>query len=186
MKPALISLTLALLLPVVTTAQESPAPASDDTSATAVPGVAGGHGKAAVIAAYDANGDGTLTLEEYTQVRKTRFDAADADKDGALNEAEYVAEFEGRLNQQYADQNKQPDERYENSMKQAAVRHAIVDRNRDGLLSWDEQQLVAGATFDRLDSNKDGVIDATDPEPEREDRDDTAGDTGGAAAQPAN
>ncbi|QPM91847.1 CREC-EF hand family protein [Pseudooceanicola algae] len=175
MSRLLFPIAFAALLPGLALAQQDDAPA---------PGVAGGHRKSAFIAAHDADGDGVVMLDEYNDLRQSRFDGADMDHDGNLDEAEYVAEFQGRLDRQYADQGKAPDERYDRSMEQAHVRHAIVDRNRDGLLSWSEQQLVAASTFSGHDTDENGVVDDADPIPVREDDgDDSAdGDTGGDQA----
>ncbi|MWD28776.1 hypothetical protein E0K89_014930 [Aquicoccus sp. SCR17] len=165
------------LLPGLVFAQQS-----DDEDRQ--PGIAGGHRKDAFIAAYDADGDGAVGLEEYDALRKSRFDGADLDGDGALSEEEYVAEFKGRLDQQYENQGRAHDERYENSLKQASVRHAIVDRDRDGMLSWEEQQAVAASTFEHHDTDGNQVVNAADPIPEPEERDGDgnadAGDDGNA------
>ncbi|KAA2315700.1 hypothetical protein DL237_03065 [Pseudooceanicola sediminis] len=159
-------------------AADQPATAAGENDRPA-PGVAGGHRKAAFIAAYDTDGDGAVTLDEYDAIRKSRFDGADADGDGALNEAEYVAEFQGRLDQQYADQGLEKDERYDRSIEQAHVRFAIVDRSRDGSLSWSEQQLVAASTFARHDTDENAIVNDADPIPDPEDDGDTgAGATG--------
>ncbi|OCX65637.1 hypothetical protein BFP70_09125 [Thioclava sp. SK-1] len=169
MRHSLLPFLAAGLMAVPVMAQEQ---AGNDPK----PGLAGGHRKAAFIAAHDTDGDGAVGLDEYNAIRKKRFFDADADGDGALNEAEYVAEFQLRLDQQYADQGRtQGDERYAASMKQAHVRFAIVDRSRDGSLSWAEQQLVAASSFNGHDTDENGVVDAADPKPVREDQDDQDG-----------
>ncbi|QOL81992.1 EF-hand domain-containing protein [Pseudooceanicola spongiae] len=169
MRQILIPLALVLSTAAPALAQQADTGSETETADRPAPGVAGGHRKAAFIAAYDTDGDGAVALDEYNAIRKSRFDAADTDGDGALNEAEYVAEFQGRLDQQYADQALDKDDRYEKSLEQAHVRFAIVDRSRDGALSWAEQQLVAASTFSRHDTDENGVVDASDPIPAPED-----------------
>ncbi|WP_421569108.1 EF-hand domain-containing protein [Stenotrophomonas sp. PD6] len=49
---------------------------------------------------YDTNKDGVVDRAEFDAVRAATFAATDADGNGALSLAEYTAEFEGRLDQQ--------------------------------------------------------------------------------------
>ncbi|HDS0925175.1 TPA: EF-hand domain-containing protein [Stenotrophomonas maltophilia] len=49
---------------------------------------------------YDTNKDGVVDHAEFDKVRATAFAATDNDGNGALSLAEYTAEFEGRLDQQ--------------------------------------------------------------------------------------
>lgn len=145
----------------------SAALAQDDALTPPPPGIAGGHGRASLIASYDQNGDGEVPRAEFDAVRAERFAWADKDGDGVLTQAEYVAEFEHRLKMQYADQGREPDAFYERSIAQAYDRFDILDADKDGLLTRDEDLAMADRTFTRQDTNGDGVVSTADPEPER-------------------
>ena len=151
----------------------------NETREEGKPGVAGGHSQAAFIAAYDADGDGKVSLDELIMVRTTRLQASDKDGDGFYNEAEYVAEYEGRQRQQYADQGKEyveTDKRVVGGLEQAGVRFNLLDRDRDGLLSLEEDLASARKTFAHNDTDGDGFVTAADPKPKREDDDSAAQD----------
>ena len=62
----------------------------------------GGHGNNidAFVAQHDRNADGRLTWEEFDAFRRTRFDATDANGDGTVDVEEYVQEFEDRMREE--------------------------------------------------------------------------------------
>lgn len=62
----------------------------------------GGHGNniAAFIAQHDEDADGRVTWEEFEAFRLRRFRATDADGNGTVDVEEYVQEFDDRMRQQ--------------------------------------------------------------------------------------
>jgi Ca2+-binding EF-hand superfamily protein len=93
MKPSLLaSACVCALLSAPSFAQQAPAPRP----------LVGGHGNniAAFIAQHDANADGRLTWQEFDAFRRARFDATDANGDGTVDVEEYVQEFEDRMREE--------------------------------------------------------------------------------------
>ncbi|MFT3761307.1 MAG: EF-hand domain-containing protein [Pseudoxanthomonas sp.] len=78
-----------------------PAFAADAQDAPAQRPLIGGHGNnvEAFIAQYDDNADGRLTWAEFDAFRRKRFDATDANGDGTVDVEEYVQEFDDRSRQ---------------------------------------------------------------------------------------
>lgn len=80
------------------------------------------------VAQYDADGDGRVTLAEFEQARRARYDGMDADGDGRVTEAEYVGEYRQRqLEEQQATRHAQ--------VAQTLTRHAALDADKDGHVS---------------------------------------------------
>lgn len=75
--------------------------AADDRQPPPRP-LVGGHGNdiEAFVAQHDDNADGRLTRDEFDAFRRKRFDATDANGDGTVDVEEYVQEFEDRMRQQ--------------------------------------------------------------------------------------
>jgi len=73
-------------------AQQTPAPRP----------LVGGHGNNidAFVAQHDSNADGRLTWQEFNAFRRSRFDATDANGDGTVDVEEYVQEFEDRMREE--------------------------------------------------------------------------------------
>jgi Ca2+-binding EF-hand superfamily protein len=93
MKPGLLaSACVCALLSAPAFAQQAPAPRP----------LVGGHGNniTAFIAQHDADADGRLTWEEFDAFRRKRFDATDANGDGTVDVEEYVQEFEDRMREE--------------------------------------------------------------------------------------
>lgn len=95
MKPGLLACAClcALLSPTLSFAQDSASEARPP-----VRPLVGGHGNnlKAFIAQHDDNADGRLTWEEFEAFRRKRFDATDANGDGSVDVEEYVQEFADR------------------------------------------------------------------------------------------
>lgn len=123
--------------------------------ATAGPGM-GGHGMhhqrmAERVAQYDANQDGTVTLEEIQAGRAAEFQQADGDADGKLSVAELQALLEAKRAQRQA------------------ARLAALDTDADGVVSLAEfqnaprrpdRQAAAATLFGLADTNQDGNLNA--------------------------
>lgn len=93
MKPSLLaSACVYALLSAPSFAQQAPAPRP----------LVGGHGNniTAFIAQHDASADGRLTWQEFDAFRRARFDATDANGDGTVDVEEYVQEFEDRMREE--------------------------------------------------------------------------------------
>ena len=93
MKASLLaSACVCALLSAPSFAQQAPAPRP----------LVGGHGNniTAFIAQHDTNADGRLTWQEFDAFRRARFDATDANGDGTVDVEEYVQEFEDRMREE--------------------------------------------------------------------------------------
>lgn len=99
--------------------------------------------RAQMFSQLDANGDGTVSAEEFANP-PSRFEIADANDDGVLTADELAA-----MGQQRAEQ-------------RVARMIERFDANEDGALSEDEFNARRGASrmFDRLDADNDGAISA--------------------------
>ena len=115
----------------------------------------GGHGKADFYNAYDANKDGSVSVEEFKQVRDQGYDARDPNSDQQVLVDEYVAEYEGRLEEDIAAMR-------DRQIKQAFVRFGVLDKDKDGVLTRAEFQASGERMFASLDTNKDGVVNEAD------------------------
>lgn len=98
------------------------------------------------FAAFDTNGDGTLTAEEFTAARAAKAAALDANNDGKISADELVAQDMVQ-------------------MKARAEMHAkrmiaARDTDGDGMLSASElaSRTAPKDVFDRLDADNDGVV----------------------------
>lgn len=60
------------------------------------------HSVEGMLAMYDSNNDGVVSLAEYEQGRAAQFADVDTNRDGVLSYDEYVLEFATRLDQQIA------------------------------------------------------------------------------------
>jgi hypothetical protein len=164
MKPSL--LTLSLLASLALTACETvqtaapvntaAAPADAQTDTAPQPRrAAAGHSKRAFVETYDTDGDGHVTLAEFTAERETAYRDRDANGDGAVHEEEYVSEYEGRLEQELK-------ERHDMQIKQAYVRFDVLDADDDENITLTEFNASGNRMFSKLDTNGDGVVDEKD------------------------
>ncbi|MGK6356375.1 hypothetical protein ACMGDH_14260 [Sphingomonas sp. DT-207] len=131
---------------------------------TALPAAAQ-HAGDAFIAAFDSNGDGSLTRAEYDAARAARFKATDADGDGAFSEEEYVAEFTARFEQQLAKSDRSAEKKAEErqrQIRQTHVRFGVLDTNKDSRIGRDEYDRVAERSFAEQDADKNGIVAAND------------------------
>lgn len=111
---------------------------------------------------YDRNKDGAVDREEFVAVRAASFAATDTDGNGTLSMAEYTREFEGRLDQQRqrvrADAERQARVRFASLDKDADGRMTFAeyqlsgkrmfdraDSNGDGVVDARDPEPVAGA-----------------------------------------
>ncbi len=107
---------------------------------------AGNHGKGKFMNFFDANNDGTVTLDEFNESAKQRFTRIDSDGNASLTKEEFRAYIKSR--------------RAERKQR----RFAKIDTDNDGQLSKDEfiafKMKKAERKFTRMDSDGDGVISA--------------------------
>ena len=162
MKPALLSLPLAVAAMLVTACETVPtadaAPAViAQTDAPPAPRrrATAGHSKQAFVETYDTDGDGHVTLTEFTAEREKGYHIRDADGDGTVHEEEYVSEYEGRLEQELK-------QRHDMQIKQAYVRFDVLDTNNDATITLTEFSASGDRMFSELDTNSDGVVDEAD------------------------
>lgn len=116
--------------------------------------------KASFIRDYDLNKDGTVTAEEFDQVRQQRFSSGDENQDAVLQLDEYVNEYANRLDKRLHAER-------EGQIKQTHTRIGALDKDKSGSISLAEYQASGERAFNFIDTNKDGVISKADPAPKR-------------------
>lgn len=154
MKPGLLASAClcALFSSFAADAQQAPAPRP----------LIGGHGNNvdAFVAQHDGNADGRLTWQEFDAFRRQRFDATDANGDGTVDVEEYVVEFDDRMRQALeqgrAEQVEQTRRRFAalDADKDGKVSRAEFDASgervfAEGQKAWAEQAGDAKATDGR-------------------------------------
>jgi hypothetical protein len=97
----------------------------------------------------DANHDGKVTKQEYTDARAALFARMDRNGDGFIDDA---------------DAREGANERGQHA---AAALRGRIDSNGDGKVSKDEFVHAPTMVFDKFDANKDGVLDAQELEAAR-------------------
>jgi Ca2+-binding EF-hand superfamily protein len=86
-----------------------------------------------------ANGQGSMTLDQFISRQSERLMAADTDGDGKLSKAELAAQMQaGRGN---------PDRMF-----------VLMDTNQDGFIDKDEMRNALTRRFQRMDENHDGLV----------------------------
>jgi Ca2+-binding EF-hand superfamily protein len=94
-------------------------------------------GNNTVLAKFDADNDGTLSLDEVKQAAAQRFDALDKDHEATLDKSELAG-----------------------LVKAGALKKA--DKDKDGTLDKDEFVALAAADFQKADKDKDGTLSAAE------------------------
>jgi len=97
----------------------------------------------------DANHDGKITKQEYTDARVALFARMDRNGDGFIDDSDAR---EGAN---------------ERGQRAAAALRGRIDTNGDGKVSKEEFVNAPTMMFDKFDANKDGVLDATEVEAAR-------------------
>jgi|KBSMisStaDraftv2_1062788.scaffolds.fasta_scaffold1928296_1 hypothetical protein len=97
----------------------------------------------------DANHDGKVTKQEYTDARAALFAKMDRNGDGFIDDAD---SREGAN---------------ERGQRAAAALRGRIDTNGDGKISKEEFVNAPTMVFDKFDANKDGVLDAQELEAAR-------------------
>lgn len=105
-----------------------------------------GRGQRAMAMA-DANGDGSISLEEFQVVRLRQFDQADANSDLHLSPEEITAMQQGRQGARSVT---------------AAPDPMRLDTDGDGRVGREEFVAAGPSAYQRLDRNGDGRIDRSD------------------------
>lgn len=116
------------------------------------------HSMEGTLRQYDSNGNDSVTLEEFTSVRKESFTRMDMDGKGGLSEDEYLAEFEDRLDQQISSDRK-------GQIEQTRVRFGILDDDENGEMTYKEYQASGHRSFTRWDTDGDGFVSMEDADP---------------------
>ena len=97
----------------------------------------------------DANHDGKVTKQEYTDARAAQFSRMDRNDDGFIDDADSRAGANER------------------GQRAAKALRGRIDSNGDGKISKEEFVNAPTMLFDKFDANKDGVLDATELEAAR-------------------
>ncbi|MEZ5986097.1 MAG: hypothetical protein R3B94_09115 [Hyphomonas sp.] len=165
MKPALLIFPLTATAMLLTACETLPAAYVADTAPAVTAETDGppaprrrataGHSKQAFVETYDTDGDGHVTLAEFTAEREKGYHVRDADGDGTVHEEEYVSEYEGRLEQELK-------ERHDTQIKQAYVRFDVLDADDDATITLAEFNASGDRMFSDLDTNGDGIVDEAD------------------------
>lgn len=96
-----------------------------------------------ILASYDVNGDGAVTVGELVNIRTYNFNAVDTDGDGAINRDDILAAVKARKLPRAARRDK-------GFMMEG-------DRNKDGILTLEEFTDLT-ALFKLVDRDKDGRL----------------------------
>lgn len=104
---------------------------------------------------YDANEDGEVTREEFSNSRRSTFYLTDENRDGKLSADEYLAEFEDRLDQTITSSRR-------GQIKQTYVRFGALDDNKDNKMTFEEFQISGKRIFTRWDKNDDNLVSTAD------------------------
>ena len=84
---------------------------------------AASHHKLVFINQYDTNQDWQLSINEFDDARKARFNATDENNDGFVDESEYVFEYKNRMDSQLTKDR-------QGQIKQTIIRFNALDKNR--------------------------------------------------------
>jgi len=116
---------------------------------------AASHNKMVYVDQYDLNDDASVTLAEFDQARRAKFDRIDESNDGIISEREYVFEYKNRLDGQL-----QTDR--VGQVKQTKIRFKSLDKDQNAQMVWQEYDRSGSSHFERFDTNGDNVIDDND------------------------
>ena len=151
MRPSLLAgACMCALLSAPAFAQQTPAPRP----------LVGGHGNniEAFISQHDGNADGRLTWAEFDAFRRARFDATDANGNGTVDVEEYVQEFEDRMREEMeqgrGEQVEQTRRRFTalDTDKDGHVSRAEFDASGERV--WNEGQKAIAAKADAKDDGE--------------------------------
>lgn len=135
----------------------APAPAAEtEGGADATPR----HGGGWLLQRYDADGDGTITLQEFQSRGAETFTQLDTDGDGRLSAEELAAAGRGWGRHGKARDQAQPQQNAERQARMRDRGFARMDADSDGFVSRAEFDDVRMSRFHALDANGNSVIDA--------------------------
>ena len=147
------------------------------TAASAFAGPGGhGHGKGKFMGFFDSNEDGEVTLTEFNDSAKARFERIDGDNDGNISKDEFRAYIKerrtDRKKKKFArmdtdnDGQVTKDEYVAYKTKKAERKFSRMDKNSDGTVNVEEHanckknkhKRHGGRIFHHMDSNDDGSV----------------------------
>lgn len=127
----------------------------------------------AFIAQHDGNGDGRLGWDEFEAFRQQRFKATDADGDGSVDVEEYVREFEDRMRDELergrGEQVEQTRRRFAALDSDRDGRISRAEFDASGERVWNERNNAAHGKADAQPQEQKGPA-ATAPSARRADR----------------
>ncbi len=139
----------------------------------------GGHGSGKFMRFFDANNDGTVTLDEFNDSAKARFERMDSDGDGKVSKDEFRSYIKARraehMERKFARMDADQDGKVSREeflaykAKKAERKFARMDKNNDGVISKEEHASCKGGKhgkhkrhggkiFYHIDKNGDGFI----------------------------
>jgi Ca2+-binding EF-hand superfamily protein len=108
--------------------------------------------QAADISSWSFGSDGTITWADVEELRKTIFETFDADGDGALSNEEYTNFDKARAEAAGKDASSLL------LRAVSGLGRENTDLNLDGSVTRSELETALRSWFERVDTNKDGVI----------------------------
>ena len=119
-----------------------------------------------MMAKYDANKDGKITMQEAETAQAAKFAGMDLNKDGFIDASEAQTAKKERWEKMKERRAGKADGKYEGKdMHGHKGGHGMMekaDADKDGKITRTEYSAVSQGNFDDKDFNKDGVIDKSD------------------------
>jgi hypothetical protein len=147
------SLTGTLAFLALTLVAYSMPAAADEIVSFATGGYASGLRTKELMHKMDTNGDGMVSMDEWTTFQNRLFDALDKDKSGFLDEAEFTGPFNENLAFATA--------AYARGLMTKSM-FMKIDTNGDGKISREEFLAYHRKIFDMLDKQKKGMVGLVD------------------------
>ena len=152
-KTALIATALLMMAGPALAAPDNAQTAPSAPATTAAPKAATPRSSSGGVMRYDANKDGTVTIEEWKTGQQARFKSLDANGDGKLSQDEMYARTPAVGNSIL------PTDRQAGRQSSNFQR---LDTDRDGFVTLTEFMVQADRNFARCDTDKNGRIDTAE------------------------